>query len=139
MTGMHESFGREIKRQLPEVEEIVRVSQGAGRVILQSDAQHQFKEFAVGYADVSLLPVMGYSLLNGVDPKTALSAPGRIVLTRQLSLKYFGTEKAVGKTLLYNRQYPLTVSGVLNDYPTNQQLLSISGVDFISQYAHAWC
>ena len=133
MTGMHESFGREIKRLLPEVEEVVRVSQWAGQVTLQSDTQHQFKEVGLGYADASLLPVMGYSLLNGVDPKTALSAPGRIVLTRQLALKYFGTENAVGKTLLYDRQHPLTVSGVLDDYPTNsyfqfQALISLASM-----------
>ena len=88
MTGLHESFGREIKRQLPQVQDVVRVSQGGGTVTLQSDAQHQFKEEAVAYADASLLPTMGFRLLNGANPKTALAEPGRIVLTRELALKY---------------------------------------------------
>jgi len=37
MTSLHESFGREIKRQLPEVQEVSRVSQGGGTVTLQSE------------------------------------------------------------------------------------------------------
>ncbi len=119
MTGLHESFGREIKRQLPEVQEVVRVSQGGGTVTLQSDAQRQFKEQAVAYADASLLPIMGYKLLNGANPKTALDGPGRIVLTRDVALKYFNSTDVVGKTLRYDRQYPLTVSGVIDDFPTN--------------------
>jgi putative ABC transport system permease protein len=28
MTGMHESFGRETKRQLPEVEQVIHISNG---------------------------------------------------------------------------------------------------------------
>lgn len=119
MTGLHESFGREIKRQLPGVQEVVRVSQGGGTVTLQSDANHQFKEQAVSYADASLLPTMGFTLLNGANPKTALAEPGRIVINRELALKYFNTTDVVGKTLRYDRQYPLTVAGVMDDFPTD--------------------
>ena len=119
MTGLHESFGREIKRQLPEVQEVVRVSQGGGTVTLQSDASHQFKEPAVAYADASLLPTMGFTLLNGANPKTALTEPGHIVINRDIALKYFNSTDVVGKTLYYNRQYPLTVAGVMDDFPTN--------------------
>ena len=133
MTGLHESFGREIKRQLPQVQDVVRVSQGGGTVTLQSDAQHQFKEEAVAYADASLLPTMGFRLLNGANPKTALAEPGRIILTRELALKYFNSTDVVGKTLRYDRQYPLTVSGVMDNFPTNsvfgfQALISLSSM-----------
>ncbi|GAB3640997.1 permease prefix domain 2-containing transporter [Spirosoma arcticum] len=117
-SSIHESFGREVKRQIPDVAQIVRYSDGLGDVVLQSDPDHRFKEINIGYADAALLPVMGYKLLQG-DAKTALSEPGRIVLTRQLAEKYFGRQNPLGKTLLFDKHFPLTVSAVLDDLPTN--------------------
>lgn len=116
--GIHESFGREVKRQIPEVEQVVRWTDGLGDVVLQSDPAHRFKEINIGYADPTLLPLMGFQLLRG-DAKTALSEPGRIVLTRRLAEKYFGSQNPLGKTLLFDKHFPLTVSAVLNDLPTN--------------------
>jgi putative ABC transport system permease protein len=116
--GLHESFGRQIKRQIPEVEQVVRWSDGLGDVVLQSDANHRFKEVNIGYADASILSVMGLNVLHG-NPKTSLSEPGRIVLTHQLAEKYFGDKNPIGKTLIFDKHFPLTVSAVLDDLPTN--------------------
>ncbi|MEZ0483015.1 FtsX-like permease family protein [Fibrella aquatica] len=118
MTNMHESFGREAKRQLPEVEQIVRFSAGMGPVWVQADADHQQKPANVGFADPSLLTVMGFGLAEG-DPRTALTEPGKIVLTKPLAEKLFGNQNPVGKTITYDKNYPLTVSGVFSDLPTN--------------------
>ncbi|WP_338875173.1 permease prefix domain 2-containing transporter [Spirosoma sp. SC4-14] len=115
---LHQSFGSEVKRQIPEVDEVVRFSNGFGDVVLQSDQNHRFKETNVGYADASIIPVMGLEFLYG-NPKTALSEPGRIILTRQLAEKYFGDRNPVGKSLTFDKHFPLTVSGVLDDLPTN--------------------
>ncbi|UHG92158.1 permease prefix domain 2-containing transporter [Spirosoma oryzicola] len=117
-SGLHESFGRAIQQQIPEAEAVVRFSAGLGEVVLQSDQNHRFKESAIGFADQSMLSVMGLRLLHG-DAKTALSEPSRMVLTRQLAEKYFGAQNPVGKTLIFDKQYPFTVSGVLDDLPTN--------------------
>ncbi len=117
MIGHHESLGRMAKRQLPEVEQFVRFSGGFGPTLLQV-GQNRFKEEEVGFADASILSVMGFPLLQG-DAHTALAEPGRIVLTRGLAEKYFGDQNPIGETVMYDRQYPLTVSGVLDDLPTN--------------------
>lgn len=115
--GMHESFGSTVKKQIPEVEEIVRFSDGFN-AILQSDQNHQFSEEHIGFADAPTLSVLGLPVLQG-NAKTALSEPGQIVLTRQLSEKYFGTQNSIGKTLIYEKHFPLTVSAVLDNLPTN--------------------
>ncbi|WP_332368016.1 ABC transporter permease [Spirosoma telluris] len=114
---MHESFGSTVKKQIPEVEEVVRFSEGS-TALLQSDQHHRFKEEHIGFADAPTLSVLSLPVLQG-NAKTALSEPGRIVLTRQLSEKYFGTQNSVGKTLIYDKHFPLTVSAVLDDLPTN--------------------
>ncbi len=116
--SFHESFATETKRQIPEVEQVARWTDGIGEVVLQSDEAHRFKEKNIGFADASLLSLMGVRLLSG-DAKTALSEPGHIVLNRRLAEKYFGAEDAVGKTLLYDKKFPLLVSAVLDDLPTN--------------------
>jgi putative ABC transport system permease protein len=133
---LHESFGQAVKRQIPEVEQVVRWTDGLGDVVLQSDPDHRFKEGRIGFADPSLLSVMGFQLLQG-DPKTALDEPGRIVLTRQLAEKYFGNQNPIGKTLLFDKHFPLTVSGVLTDLPTNSVigfngLVSLSSMPTLS-------
>lgn len=116
--AMHESVGVTVKRQIPEIEQVVRFSNGFGDVVLQSNPRHQFKEINIGFADASMLSVMGLQLRQG-NPATALNEPGRIVLTRPLAEKYFGTQNPVGKTILFDKHYPLTVSGVLDDLPTH--------------------
>ncbi len=118
MANMHESFGREAKRQLPEVDQVVRVSEGMGSVWVQADADHKQKPNNVGFADPSLLAFMGFQLAEG-DPQTALTEPGKIVLTKPLAEKLFGLNNPVGKTVTYDKNYPLTVSGVFSDLPTN--------------------
>jgi putative ABC transport system permease protein len=87
-------------------------------VVLQSDPAHRFKEQNIGFADPSLLATMGLPMLWG-NAKTALGEPGQIVLTRPLAEKYFGNQNPVGKTVIYDKHFPLTVSAVLDDLPTN--------------------
>lgn len=130
MPQLHESFGTETKRQIPEVEGVVRLSEGFGNVVLQSDENHRFKEEKIGFADAPVLSVMDLRLLSG-DVKTALSEPGRIVLTRALAEKYFGKQNPIGKTILYDKHYPLTVSGVLDDLPTNS-IIQVNGLVSLS-------
>ncbi|MFD2571017.1 FtsX-like permease family protein [Spirosoma soli] len=131
MPQLHESFGREAKRQLPEVEQFVRFWGGSGPTLLEFGDNH-YKEDEIGFADASMLTVMGFRMRQG-DAQTALSQPGRIVLTRRLAEKYFGNANPVGKTMLYDKQYPLQVTGVLDDLPTNSvlqfnALVSISSI-----------
>ncbi|GAB3494869.1 ABC transporter permease [Spirosoma knui] len=130
MTGLHESFGREAKRQIPDVEAVIRFSDGVGDPVLQSDPQHRFKESNIGFTDTPALSSLGFRLIYG-NPKTALGEPGRIVLTRQLAQKYYGDRNPLGQTLLYDKQYPLTVSGVLDDYPTHS-VIQVNGLISLS-------
>ncbi|MEZ0610953.1 ABC transporter permease [Fibrella sp. WM1] len=138
MAGMHESFGREAKRQLPEVEQVVRLSTGTRPAWLTVDADHRQKPTNVGFADQSLLSVMGFKLSEG-DPRTALVQPGQIVLTQALAEKLFGNKPPVGKVITYDKRYPLTVSGVFAELPTNttirfDALVSLASMPTLGDY-----
>src|ERR1700734_624819 len=75
----------------------------------------------IGDADPDFLMVLGVPVWRG-DPTTALSQPNSLVLTRDMSIKYFGKEDSVGETLEINRQYPVQVTAVLENFPSNTHL-----------------
>jgi putative ABC transport system permease protein len=60
------------------------------------------------------------------EPKTALSVPNSVLITKNLAAKLFGQDDPIGKTVSYNNGYsddiPLTVTGILKDIPQNSSL-----------------
>ncbi|TDX00497.1 ABC transporter permease [Dinghuibacter silviterrae] len=63
--------------------------------------------------DSNFLTVFPYQVENG-DPKTVLSAPNSIVITRDLKMALFGDKNPIGKTIQLNKQDLFTVTGVIN-------------------------
>ncbi|GAB3954377.1 ABC transporter permease [Spirosoma harenae] len=75
------------------------------------------------FKDVFLFPI-----LYG-NPKTVFSKPNGIVLSKTISQQFFGDQNPVGKSLeishIYatdNKYIPLTITGVLDDYPENSHI-----------------
>ncbi|GAB4047536.1 ABC transporter permease [Spirosoma litoris] len=72
--------------------------------------------------------VFHFPLLHG-DPETVFDKPNGIVLSATIARQFFGDENPVGKTLeishIYatdNKYLPLTITGVLDDYPANSHI-----------------
>lgn len=80
-----------------------------------------FNETKLYVADSTLFDVFDYHLLKG-DPKTALAAPGTIVLSQMLAKKYFGKDDPMGKILKFDGTYDLKVTGVFDSLPQNTHL-----------------
>ena len=54
------------------------------------------------------------------DPKSALSEPNSVVLSKETAKKYFGDWKsAIGRSLLFQNQYTVKVSGIIENPPSN--------------------
>ncbi len=118
--SMSAQFGPAIKRANPEVSAFVRVYPSSRKVV-QSDARHRFFEEQVIFADPSLLSVFSFPLLEG-NPETALYRPNTVVITPAMARKYFGTTRPMGKTLVYDRQHLLEVTGVVQAPPSNSTI-----------------
>jgi putative ABC transport system permease protein len=73
------------------------------------------------WADPDIFSILPLPAVAG-DLKTALARPDSVVLTRTLARKYFGTDNPVGQTLLVDGRYPMRVSAVLEDLPSNTHL-----------------
>ena len=112
-----------MKREFPEVEEAGRLRKV--KLLLGNDARNiRFKEPTVYYADESMLDIFHIPLVDG-DAKTALSGPGKIIISEDEARKYFGSENPLGKTLSVHSSgntRPLEVTGVFKDYPSNSHL-----------------
>jgi len=104
-----------IQEDFPEVEI-------ASRVLLDymtvQNEQSNFNEENLAFADPSLFSVFTLPLISG-NPISALNAPFSLVLSETAANKYFGTTYCLGKTLLLDGNYPVTVTGVMKDMPYN--------------------
>jgi putative ABC transport system permease protein len=73
------------------------------------------------YADSDFFQVMDYRFLTG-SSASALVNSHSVVLTRVMALLLFGSIDVVGKSVALNKTQTLTVSGVIEDLPTNETL-----------------
>ena len=109
-------LGPTIKKDYPEVEDVVRLQEYAANFLLTVGDKH----FSLHgeFADSNFLSMFSLPLLSG-NPKTALKSPQSIVLTQQLAIKLFGKENVVGETVRIDSSDYFTVSAVLKDLPSN--------------------
>lgn len=106
----------QIKQDYPEVEESTRLIQSGRHLYKHEEAE--FFEEEVSYADSTVFDIFTWPLVEG-DPKTALTQPNSIVLTRTFSGRYFGNESPIGKVLEREDNNSYTVTGLLEDIPKN--------------------
>jgi putative ABC transport system permease protein len=115
--------------EFPEIARAARLfggrSEQAGRTFgaraLLSRDDLAFYEDRLRFADPALLEILDFDWLGGA-PAAALAEPNSIVLTESLARKYFGGEDALGRTLVFNGQTPLAVTGVIRDLPETTHL-----------------
>lgn len=102
-------MGPALVETYPDIEQAVRFRFVDSNIIRYED--RQFYEYDVAYADSTILTVFDFPLERG-DPKAALSQINSVVLTHEMSQKYFGNSDPIGKSLILDNRKTLTVTGV---------------------------
>ena len=125
-----------LKQTYPEVEQAVRVLHEGGGVVQHRQTKVEANDIL--FADANLFQVFSHPFLYG-DPATALSRPQAIVLTKDLATRLFGdAARAVGKTVLFENNFPNLVTGVIENVPRNSHL-TFSGVRSLQTgYTSEW-
>ncbi|MDA3944177.1 MAG: ABC transporter permease [Bacteroidetes bacterium] len=77
-----------------------------------------FNERRLFFADSTFFKIFDYQFIYG-DPETALNESFAVVITEETAQKYFGNENPMGKTLRYENNFDLKVSGVIKEVPSN--------------------
>ncbi len=108
-------LARTIERDLPEVEQAVRVDWGSN-FLFSIGEKRITKEGTI--VDSNFLQVFTFPLLKG-NPKTVLNDMHSIVLTETLAKELFGKEEAMGKIIKIDNKENFTVTGILKDLPHN--------------------
>jgi putative ABC transport system permease protein len=124
-------LARILKEESPDVVDAVRYASRSMLLI-----KHRDKSFAddnFGFADSSFFKMFTFPFVKG-NPETALSDKFSVVITEEMSQKYFGSEDPIGKTLNVNSQFDVQVTGVIENVPHNSSLK----FDFLLPYPLYW-
>lgn len=100
-------WGKAMVADFPEVEHSTRFL-GRGAAIQYKD---KILRQGITYVDEDIFEIFSYTFKYG-SKEGALSNPSSIVLTEEMSVRYFGEENPVGKILLLDKE-PFEVTGVL--------------------------
>jgi putative ABC transport system permease protein len=133
-------FGPLLVEQFPEVIRAARLREW-GRIIIANE-EELFEETKVFHVDKDLFDVFTVKVVKG-NPDSWLQAPFSLILTEEMSEKYFGEEDPVGKTLKVDNKYIYTITGVVEKMPENSHfkfnmLGSISSLERIRDDLYTW-
>jgi ABC-type antimicrobial peptide transport system permease subunit len=106
-----------IKRDCPEVEDVIRVSWNSYLLFNYEDKAVKLDGVAV---DTGFLTSFSFPLLKGVA-RSALRDPYSIVFTEAGAKKLFGTDDPIGKVVKMDNKENYKVTAVLKDLPDNTQ------------------
>ncbi|MGM0407288.1 MAG: ABC transporter permease, partial [Bacteroidota bacterium] len=124
-------MGPEITEEFPEIKHFVRFM-APQQGFFTYDEKNYFAS-NLTYSDSALFDVFSFDLIKG-NPKHALSEPFSIVLTQSLANKIFGNTNAIGKVLTYNKENQFTVTGIIEDFPSNSHLQFSAIFSFATLY-----
>ncbi|MGI8583140.1 MAG: ABC transporter permease [Chitinophagaceae bacterium] len=107
-----------MQKDIPEIENTVRVFSNWGRKYLMKYGDKIFYEEGVYRADSSIFNVFNFPFIKG-NSASAFKQIKSIVFTESAAKKYFGDEDPIGKTVDIDPMGPHAVSGVIKDVPSN--------------------
>ena len=148
----HPAVGPAMLEDFPEVESFTRIANKpivfSGRIVLsytneqgekiQSDANDDH----IYFANNSIIEMFAIDLDQG-DPLTALKEPNTIILSKNISSRFFGKEDPLGKIIKINDGFEFKVTGVFEEVPQSTHLplgmiLSYSTFGSDGDFANSW-
>jgi putative ABC transport system permease protein len=107
-----------LRHEFPQIEEVTRLlPQG----VTVSRGDREFKEL-VQWADPNVFKVLPFRVVAGDASGAALQAPDSVVLTQRAARLHFGNANPIGEILTFDRKYPMRVTAVIEDLPSNTHL-----------------
>lgn len=115
-----------------QVEHVVRFFnfQSPSLALANKTAEKGFNESNIFFVDSTFFDVFDFKLVGG-NRKTALNEPNSIVITKSMAKKYFNGEDPMGKTLEFQGNQNLLVTGVMEDTPKNAHFQ----IDFVVSFS----
>ncbi len=105
--------------EIPEIKDATRLAYPGTTLV--RNGEKVFFENRIRAVDPAFLRMFTFPAAKG-SLETALDTPSSIALTATMAKKYFGTEDPLGKAIILNNDFPVTVTAVLKDPPLNSTL-----------------
>ncbi len=119
MAGVMPALGPALLETIPEVENVVRFYSDRGASISYNEITST--ENRCMFADPAIFDIFSFTLKSG-DKNSVLTEPLTMVLTERMARKYFGTSDPVGQIMMYDDEYPMQITGVMEDVPANTHI-----------------
>ncbi len=113
-----------LQASLPQVKDaavLLQLRDATVGVPANGDTKYFTEHGNIGFADPHWFSLFDYTWVSG-NAQTALTSPNKAVITQKLAAKYFGHDNPLGKTLVLDNRYTVTVAGILKDNPANTDL-----------------
>jgi putative ABC transport system permease protein len=113
-----------LRSEYPQLEKVAAIFRRDDALIYilnnSANVEKKFKEeTGTYYAEPQFFDIFDIKWLTG-NPKTALSGPNDVILTRNTAIRYFGDWKtAIGKSIKYNNESIYKITGIIEDVPSN--------------------
>lgn len=108
-----------LKLKFPEIEAATRLVE---QEVSLRHGEVNAKE-TIYWTDPNVFEVLPLPVFRG-DLASALQQPDTVVITREISRKYFGRDDSIGETLQLSKTHPVTITAVIEDLPANSTQLS---------------
>ncbi len=134
--GVPIPVGDAMRADFSQLEAVGTIFGSGGDQITVPDNQsgRKFKEPNIFYAQTQVFDVLDVKWLAG-NPKTSLSEPNTVVLSKTIADKYFGDwQQSIGKVIEHGNTETLKVIGIIDDMPVNsdfpfQVVISFKTID----------
>jgi len=112
-----------LEAEVPEVVQALRTWGPSNKAVVREVTQLR-ADLDILIADTSFFSFFTFPMISG-SPVWVLSQPDAAVITEETARLFFGDEDPVGQILVWNYgeyRYPVTVSGVVQNPPTNSTI-----------------
>lgn len=108
---------RLIEGRYPEVEKTLQLRENRGNY-LSSDNKNTFWEENGFSSGQNVFDVFSFNFIDGTK-ENALREPYTVILSKTLADKLFPDGPEAGKTVIFEKKFPLKVTGIYEDFPFN--------------------
>ena len=109
------------------IKNVVRIFNFQSPRMLIELGDKRYNERRFFFADSTFFHIFDHEFIHG-NPKTVLNESYSVVLTESAAKKYFGGDNPVNKTIKFEKQFDLKVTGVIKDVPAQSHF----NFDFIA-------
>jgi putative ABC transport system permease protein len=131
-SGVSVPVGDAMRTDFPHLEAVGTILGSGGDLITVPDNEtgKKFKEPNIFYAQPQVFDILDTKWLAG-NPKTSLSEPNTVVLSKTIADKYFGNWKeSIGKIIKHENRETIKVTGVIDDMPVNSDFPFVIVISF---------